>query len=299
MNTFEGKRFAAIDIGSNAIRLLIVSGTSLNDKTRIKQMTHIRLPIRLGSDVFGNGRVSSEKETSMIHALHGFSLIMKAYKVDKYKACATSAMRDASNGPEIMQHVKELAGINVEIIQGTEEADYIFKSVLDGILDKRNNYLYIDVGGGSTELTLIVKGKKMASSSFQLGTVRILQGKDPITEWERLHDFLKEHVEQYEIDSAIGSGGNISKLQKLAGNKKKRTIKTSDLKDISKELSKLSYEERMNEYDLKYDRADVIIPASRIFLSILEQCNIKETMVPKIGLADGLVMDMITRAFND
>jgi exopolyphosphatase / guanosine-5'-triphosphate,3'-diphosphate pyrophosphatase len=295
VDTTQGKRFASIDIGSNAIRLLIMSAIMRNGSVKTNKMTLIRLPIRLGSDVFVHGYVREEQERTMIHALHGFSLIMKAYEVDQYKACATSAMRDAKNGDELLQHIKELAGIDVEIIDGAQEADYIFQSELNSILDKKLNYLYIDVGGGSTELTLIIKGKRQASASFQLGTVRILENKEPEEVWEQLRKWLNKHVVKNKIESAIGSGGNINKLYKLIGGKNKRILKTSDLQTIHEELAKLTYEERMQEFDLNYDRADVIIPAAQIFLAILEQCQIKQTVVPKIGLADGLIMDMIAK----
>lgn len=281
--------FAAIDIGSNAMRLLFCRVYSVDGKPHFSKEELIRMPIRLGDDVFTDGLISQQKADRLITALKGFSELIKAYGVIDYRAVATSAMRDASNGAQIIERVKTESGINVEIIDGKNEAALVFSNHIEELLNPKFAYLYIDVGGGSTELTLYYNNKVIAAKSFNIGTVRMLLDKVDKNEWEEMKSWLKRNTLGIHPLSAIGSGGNINKIFKMSGKKETKHMSYEKLKNIYDMLCSYTYQERIERLDLKPDRADVIIPAAKIFLSVMKNADIEKVFVPQVGLSDGLV----------
>jgi exopolyphosphatase/guanosine-5'-triphosphate,3'-diphosphate pyrophosphatase len=281
--------FAAIDIGSNAMRLLFSRVYNVDGKPHFTKEELIRMPIRLGEDVFLQGKISEPKADRLIMALRGFSELIKAYGVDAYRAVATSAMRDASNGVEIIARVKAEAGINVEIIDGKNEAALVFSNHIEELLNPKHAYLYIDVGGGSTELTLFFDNKVISAKSFNIGTVRMLLDKVDKEEWEEMKAWLKRNTIGIHPLHAIGSGGNINKIFKMSGKKETKHLSYDRLKGIYEMLCSYTYQERIERLDLKPDRADVIIPAAKIFLSVMKNADIEKVFVPQVGLSDGLV----------
>ena len=281
--------FAAIDIGSNAIRLLFSRVFIVDGKPHFSKEELIRMPIRLGEDVFLEGKISDSKADRLITALKGYSELIKAYGVEDYKAVATSAMRDASNGLHIIGRAKAEAGINVEIIDGKNEAAMVFSNHIEELLNPRHAYLYIDVGGGSTELTLYFDSKVIAARSFNIGTVRMLLDKVDKAEWEDMRVWLKRNTIGVHPLYGIGSGGNINKIFKLSGKKETKHLSYERLKGIYEMLCSYTYQERVERLDLKPDRADVIIPAAKIFLSVMKNADIERVFVPQVGLSDGLV----------
>jgi exopolyphosphatase/guanosine-5'-triphosphate,3'-diphosphate pyrophosphatase len=282
--------FAAIDIGSNAIRLLI-NNIEVNGITPdFKKVAYLRVPIRLGDDVFTSGRISRDKEWRLIHAMQGFSHILKAYGVMNYRACATSAMRDAENGKSIVEAIRKGSGLNIDIITGREEAEIIYEAgELDGLMDKKKNYLYVDVGGGSTEIVVYSNQQKVTSNSFQLGTVRMLVGAVKDEEEKRFKTWLKDIAKDNAPLSIIASGGNINKIHKVLGKRERESLSSEELKKLYDTLNELSYEERIQSFKLNTYRADVIVPALKIFLTISKACKVNEIYVPKIGLVDGII----------
>lgn len=284
--------FAAIDIGSNAIRLLFSRVFIVDNKPQFSKEELIRMPIRLGEDVFQDGKISDQKADRLITALRGFAELIKAYGVVDYKAVATSAMRDASNGAEIMERAKVEAGITVEIIDGKIEAALVFSNHIEELLNPKHAYLYIDVGGGSTELTLYYDNKVIAAKSFNIGTVRMLLDKVDKIEWEEMKAWLKRNTIGIHPLFGIGSGGNINKIFKLSGKKETKHLSYERLKGIYDMLCSYTYQERIERLDLKPDRADVIIPAAKIFLSVMKNSDIDRVFVPQVGLSDGLVHKM-------
>lgn len=282
--------FAAIDIGSNAIRLLI-NNIEVNGITPdFKKVAYLRVPIRLGDDVFTSGRISRDKEWRLIHAMQGFSHILKAYGVMNYRACATSAMRDAENGKSIVEAIRKGSGLNIDIITGREEAEIIYEAgELDGLMDKKKNYLYVDVGGGSTEIVVYSNQQKVTSNSFQLGTVRMLVGAVKDEEEKRFKMWLKDIAKDNAPLSIIASGGNINKIHKVLGKRERESLSSEELKKLYDTLNELSYEERIQSFKLNTYRADVIVPALKIFLTISKACKVNEIYVPKIGLVDGII----------
>lgn len=281
--------FAAIDIGSNAIRLLFSRVFVVDGKPHFTKEELIRMPIRLGEDVFLNGKISSQKADRLVTALRGYGELIKAYGVINYKAVATSAMRDATNGQEIIDRVKHEAGVQVEIIDGKNEAAMVFSNHIEELLNPKHAYLYIDVGGGSTELTLYFDSKVVAAKSFNIGTVRMLLDKVPKEEWEEMKAWLKRNTVGIHPLHAIGSGGNINKIFKLSGKKETKHLSYERLKGIYEMLCSYTYQERIERLDLKPDRADVIIPAAKIFLTVMKHADIEKVFVPQVGLSDGLV----------
>ncbi|MFV0467841.1 MAG: hypothetical protein ACK5MK_02815 [Dysgonomonas sp.] len=281
---------AAIDIGSNAIRLLI-SNVEYDGKNKdFRKMAFLRVPIRLGEDVFTEGKITEEKGVRFREAMQGFSHIMKAYNVQSYRACATSAMRDAKNGLDITTGILKNSGINIEIISGQAEAEYIYNAGgLDSVVDKSQSYLYVDVGGGSTEVIVYSGGHKVDAHSFQLGTVRMLTGMVEDRELDFFRKWLKGIYKKYAPLSVIASGGNINKVHKMLGKRDRETIKYTELKVLFDTLSDMTYEERIQNFKLNPYRADVIIPALKIFLTIGKVCKINEMYVPKVGLVDGII----------
>ena len=284
--------FAAIDIGSNAMRLLFCRVYLVDGKPHFSKEELIRMPIRLGEDVFLHGKISDVKADRLITALKGYSELIKAYGVAGHRAVATSAMRDASNGMQIIDRVKAETGMTVEIIDGKNEAALVFSNHIEELLNPKHAYLYIDVGGGSTELTLYYDNKVIAAKSFNIGTVRMLLNKVEKEEWEEMKAWLKRNTTGIHPLSAIGSGGNINKIFKMSGKKETKHLSYEKLKNIYDMLCSYTYQERIERLDLKPDRADVIIPAAKIFLSVMKNADIEKVFVPQVGLSDGLVHQM-------
>ncbi len=287
------KKYAAIDIGSNAIRLLVSTITEKEGmETNFRKTSLVRVPIRLGADVFLKQNISENNQDRMIDAMHAFSLLMKAHGVEKYKACATSAMREAKNGDAVTDVIKDKTGIEIEIIDGTHEAAIIAATDLHALIQDDHNYLYVDVGGGSTEYTLYSNGESIASRSFKVGTVRLLNDLVENKTWREMEAWVKENTKGYEEISLIGSGGNINNIFKTSGKKDGKPLSLSYLKKYDELLNSYTYEERITELDLRNDRADVIIPASRIYLNSMKWAKANQIYVPKIGLADGIIKSL-------
>jgi exopolyphosphatase/guanosine-5'-triphosphate,3'-diphosphate pyrophosphatase len=283
--------FAAIDIGSNAMRLLFCRVYEVGGKPHFTKEELIRMPIRLGEDVFTKGKISDIQEERLITSLKGFHELIKAYRVDGYRAVATSAMRDASNGAEIINRAKKEAGLDVEIIDGKLEASLVFSTHIEEMLNPRHAYLYIDVGGGSTELTLYFNQKVVAARSFNIGTVRMLLDKVDKEEWEEMKTWLKRSTVGLHPLHAIGSGGNINKMFKMTNKKETKHMNYDKLKGLYEMLCSYTYQERIERLGLKPDRADVIVPAAKIFLTVLKTAEIDKIYVPQIGLSDGIVRE--------
>ncbi|MDR2954514.1 MAG: hypothetical protein LBV43_05490 [Prevotella sp.] len=291
--------FAGIDIGSNAVRLLINNIEGDKSAPDFKKTAYLRVPIRLGEDVFTKGEINEDKKQRLIAAMKGFSYLMKAYSVESYRACATSAMRDARNGKEITDAILSESGINIEIIDGQEEADMIFDAGgLDSVMDKSRNYLYVDVGGGSTEVVVFSKQRKITSNSFQMGTVRFLVDAVKDDEQKRFKDWLKDIYEQYAPLSIIASGGNINKVQKILGKTTRVPLTYAEVQVLYDSLNDLSYEERILNFKLNTYRADVIVPALKIFLTVCKICKVNEIYVPKVGLVDGIIHHLYAQKYN-
>ncbi|SMO58735.1 exopolyphosphatase / guanosine-5'-triphosphate,3'-diphosphate pyrophosphatase [Chryseobacterium rhizoplanae] len=282
-------KIAAIDIGSNAARLLINEVKINNRKPEFIKLNLLRIPLRLGMDVFTIGKIGPEREKMVIDSMKIFSDLMKIYKVDHYRACATSAMRDASNGGEIIGRVKEASGINIEIISGDEEATLVYENHVAEGLDKEFAYLYIDVGGGSTELTFYENGKMVYEKSFNIGTIRLLNNLVTMDNWKEMKDEIKENIVSKKPIVAIGSGGNINKVFSMSKTKDGKPMSLSHLKKVYKEFNELSVEERMTNYNLREDRADVLVHALSIFNNVMSWSDINRIFVPKISVADGLI----------
>ncbi|MBN9336596.1 MAG: exopolyphosphatase [Chryseobacterium sp.] len=280
---------AAIDIGSNAARLLINEVKPSNGKAEFTKLNLLRIPLRLGFDVFSNGEIGAERKQMVINTMKIFSQLMTMYKVDHYRACATSAMRDAKNGQEIINIVKQEADINIEIISGDEEATLIYENHVAEGLDKDFAYLYVDVGGGSTELTFYENNKMKYEHSLNIVTIRLLNGLVPQEMWEEMKNEIKDKIKSKKPVVAIGSGGNINKIFSLSKTKDGKPMPVSVIKKYLKEMQNLSVEERMHCYQFREDRADVIVPALQIFNNVMTWAEIKHIYVPKISVADGLV----------
>ena len=284
------KKYAAIDIGSNAMRLLIMNIIEQENKEpQFNKSALIRVPIRLGQDAFTVGEISKENIDRMVDAMTAFKLLMNVYRIEKYKACATSAMREAYNGKEVAETIKKKANIDIDIIDGKKEAAIIAASDLHSFLKQDKTYLYVDVGGGSTEFSLFNQGKMIASKSFKNGTVRLLNNSVAEIVWEEIEKWIKTNCQPFENITLIGSGGNINKLFKMSErNLDKPLTYNYILKEYNK-LSTMTYEQRIAELALNTDRADVIIPATQIYLHAMKSSGAKEIYVPKIGLSDGIV----------
>ncbi len=283
------KKYAAIDIGSNAVRLLISYVIITDKKVKFKKISLVRVPIRLGADVFVKGEISKRNKQRLINAMMGFKYLMKAHEVEKYMAVATSAMREAKNGPEIVAEIKAKTGIDIQIIDGAREAELIAATDLEDLLDRNRTYLYVDVGGGSTEFSVFHNGKKEASKSFKLGTVRLLKNMVDKKEWERAEKWVKDHVKNYGKVYLIGTGGNINKLFKMSGKTPGSPLSKVYLDAQYQFLKSMKYADRIKELDMNPDRADVIIPATKIYRRAMAWSGADKVYVPKIGLADGIV----------
>lgn len=287
------KTYAAIDIGSNAVRLLIkrVDSRTDNPEWKLKKLLLLRVPLRLGFDVFSKGEVSVKKSENLVRLMKAYRQLMKIYDVECFRACATSAMRDASNGPSLLKKIKKEADINVEIIAGEEEAKIIYDNHLERGGHDSGAFLYVDVGGGSTELNFLENGSLKASRSYNIGTVRELSGRVRPTERTAMLEFLESLASSHPEITIIGSGGNINKLYKMAKIKNQDTnsFPVSELAKLYHTLEPLTIEQRMDRYGMRADRADVIIPAAKIFLRIASVTGATEIIVPSIGVADGII----------
>jgi len=291
----EIKKYGAIDIGSNAIRLLVSNViVRENAEPQFKKSSLVRVPIRLGSDAFVSGIISDENVTRMIDAMQAFKLLMKVHHVEKYKACATSAMRESKNGKEVIAKIKEETGVDIDIIGGKEEAAIISFTDLNTLIEGDNSYLYVDVGGGSTEFTIFSGGKIITSKSFKMGTVRLLNNKKSENKiiFANVEKWIKKNTKDLKRLSLIGSGGNINKLFKMSGRTEGKPISYIYLNAQYQFLKKMSYQDRISELSLNPDRADVIIPATKIYLSAMKWSGARKIYVPKIGLSDGIIKSL-------
>jgi exopolyphosphatase/guanosine-5'-triphosphate,3'-diphosphate pyrophosphatase len=287
------KKYAAIDIGSNAMRLLIANIVEQDDKeTQFNKSSLVRVPIRLGQDAFTVGAISEENIHRMCDAMKAFSLLMKVHKVEQYKAFATSAMREAYNGKEVTEIIKKKTGIKIEIIDGKKEAAIIASSDLHSLIKTEKTYLFVDVGGGSTEFTLFSDGKMIVSRSFKAGTVRLLNNMVHEVVWEEIEKWIRTNTEEFDEVTLIGSGGNINKLFKMSAKSQDKPLSYIYMNSQYAFLNSLTYEQRISELGLNSDRADVIIPATRIYLNAMKWSGARNIYVPKIGLADGIVKAM-------
>ncbi|KFF00410.1 exopolyphosphatase [Chryseobacterium formosense] len=280
---------AAIDIGSNAARLLINEVKIQNGEPEFIKLNLLRIPLRLGMDVFTLGKIGIEREKMVLDSMKIFSDLMKIYKVEHYRACATSAMRDAANGQEIIKNVKASSDIDIEIISGDEEATLVYENHVAEGLDKDFAYLYVDVGGGSTELTFYENGKMLYERSFNIGTIRLLN--DLVTEdnWKEMKEEIRKNINSKKPIVAIGSGGNINKAFSMSKTKDGKPMSATYLKKIYKEISALTVDERMTKYNFRQDRADVLAHALKIYNNIMTWSEITRIFVPKISVADGLI----------
>jgi exopolyphosphatase/guanosine-5'-triphosphate,3'-diphosphate pyrophosphatase len=286
-------KLAAIDIGTNACRLLISEVISVEGSaTKFNKLNLVRIPLRLGFDVFETGEISKEKKGMLFQSMKAYSHIMNAYGVTKHIAVATSAMRDAKNRKEIVQKVFLETGINIQIISGDFEASLIYESHIAEKLDQDTNYLYVDVGGGSTELTLISKGQLLFKESFNIGTIRLLKNQVSEGDWDYMKQTLKDVTKDFPKLIAIGTGGNINKVFSLSKRKDGKTLDLDLLRSYYKEFSSCTLEERIQLYQLREDRADVIVPALLIYTQVMKWSSIDEILVPKIGLVDGLIQHL-------
>ena len=291
-------KYAAIDIGSNAVRLLIANIVDNDKSYSFKKDTLIRVPLRLGDNAFLDGEISPKKITEMIKTMQAFKNLMDVYKVSDYRAYATSAMREARNGPEIVERIKNETGIEIEIVHGEKEANIIYSNHIEQSLDKNKNYLYIDVGGGSTELSIFSENKIIASHSFNIGTIRILDNQDKEETWTEMHDFVKQHTKNYKAIIGIGTGGNINKIFRLSEEKDNVALSYTKFQSLYKYLNSFSLKDRINVLGLNNDRADVIIPACEIYLTLMKWAAIKNIYVPKVGMVDGIIQMLIDKNLN-
>jgi exopolyphosphatase/guanosine-5'-triphosphate,3'-diphosphate pyrophosphatase len=282
-------RYAAIDVGSNAVRLLIADITQSEKGYGFKKNTLVRVPLRLGDDAFLDKKISPKKIEDLVKTMSAFKNLMDVYQVSKYLACATSAMREAENGKEVIKKLKKIADIDLEIIEGHREANIIYANHIEENLDIRKSYLYIDVGGGSTELSVFVNKQPLASKSFNIGTIRILDNQDKDETWDEMRDWVKSYTKDLKSLAGIGTGGNINKLFRMSGEKEDMPLNFSKLNAMYNELNSYSLKERITLMKLNQDRADVIIPACEIYLTLMKWTGIKQIYVPKVGMVDGII----------
>ena len=285
----ERLKFAAIDIGSNAVRLLLAGVFEDGYSPTFKKMSLIRMPIRLGDDAFTRNRISEEKIVELVKTMVGFKHLMDAYQPIDYMACATSAMREAENGPEICERIREASGIQLEIIDGKREAEVIFQNKSADRFGGYNAYLYVDVGGGSTDITLFSQGRIVTAGSFDIGTIRLMEKLVSPQYWRKMRQWIKTYTAPYTSVAAIGSGGNINKIFRLANCKNGKPLSHSKMMKVRRFLKHFTIDQRITELGLRPDRADVIIPAADIYLKVMKWAKIKQIFVPIVGLADGVV----------
>lgn len=291
-------RLAAIDIGSNAARLLIVEVKQKRSRPEFKKLNLVRIPLRLGFDVFTSGNIRREKRTMILHMMRAFRALLDLYKVDAVKAYATSAMRNASNSDSIVNEIKKKTAIKIEIITGAKEADLLYQIHAAEKIDKNNTYLYVNVGGGSTELSLFNKGKAPRELSFEIGTIRILKNAVKQTQWDDLKSELKDLIKNNSPTAIIGTGGNINKIFSLSKLKDGKPLTYNVLQSYYRKLSQLTTAERIKQFKLTDDRADVVVPALDIYLSVMQWSKINIMYVPKVGLVDGIIYSLYTALKN-
>jgi len=292
-------KLAAIDIGSNASRLLISEVTKQQGQEPVfNKINLVRVPLRLGFDVFETGEISKAKVKMLMQTLKAYQHLLEAYQIKHVYACATSAMRDAKNSKDIIRKVKLETGIEIKVISGQEEASFIYENHVAENLDSDHSYLYIDVGGGSTELTFFANGSLVSKESFNIGTIRLLKNQIKEKAWDDMKDYVKKNIKSALPSIAIGSGGNITKILSMSKTKEGKPLSLDLLKDYYKELSSVSLEDRMQLYGLKEDRADVIVPALLIYVQIMKWADIDAIYVPKIGLVDGLMHHLYDQVGN-
>jgi len=291
-------RYAAIDVGSNAVRLLIADITQNENGFDFKKNTLVRVPLRLGDDAFLDQHISVRKIDDLLKTMVAFKNLMEVYQVSSYLACATSAMREAKNGMEVIALIKERANLDLEIIEGQREANIIYANHIEDNLDINKNYLYIDVGGGSTELSVFVNKVPVASKSFNIGTIRILDNQDKEETWEEMKLWVKEQTKYHKNIAGIGTGGNINKLYRMANEKEGQPLTFLKLKSMYNQLNSHSLKERIQVFNLNPDRADVIIPACEIYITLMKWTGIKQIFVPRVGMVDGIINLLIEENLN-
>jgi exopolyphosphatase/guanosine-5'-triphosphate,3'-diphosphate pyrophosphatase len=286
------KKIAAIDIGSNAVRMLICYVISSEDEHVFQKNSYLRLPLRLGEDAFKNGVISNQKITLLTNAILSFKYIMKVHGVKDYQIYATSALRESKNSKEVISIIKKKTGLNIELISGLKEAKIVSKGNSLEQIDFNKIFIYVDVGGGSTELSILRKGADKISKSFKIGTVRLLNNLVDDSILMEIKHWLKSNIDIDDKIKLFATGGNINKIQSMTGSKSGKPISYLSIKDLSNILTELNYQERMVKFDLNPDRADVIIPALKIFISTMEFVKANKIFVPKVGLVDGMINEI-------
>lgn len=293
-------KLAAIDIGSNAVRLLFIHVYETENGPKYVKDAMYRVPLRLGEDVFKKGKLSKKKVKDFVYTMQAFKKLIKVHEPVAYMACATSAMREASNGEEVLDKIKKKAGIKITIISGQEEADFLYSNHVERFqAEPDKNYLYVDVGGGSTELILISKGEKVDRKSFNIGTLRIRDNMVNEKEWLKMDEWMKRLNDKYGPLIGVGTGGNINTMLKYFSKSKRQMLDIEVIRETYNELKDLSSEERIIRYSLKPDRADVIVPAAQIYLRVMDTLGIEAMAIPKVGLADGMIHQMFEQIMRD
>jgi exopolyphosphatase/guanosine-5'-triphosphate,3'-diphosphate pyrophosphatase len=288
-------KFGAIDIGTNAARLLVGEVCKDGNHHYVKKISYTRIPLRLGDDVFENGKISKVKQDHFVDCVLAFKLIGGIFEVEELRAVATSAMREAKNADKVISKIKSKAGIDIEVISGHEEAELIFGTFMLLDFDRKSSFIVVDVGGGSTEISVFENGNKTASKSFEIGTIRLLKEKVEYSLWNEISAWLKSNVDFTTEHQLFGTGGNINKIHKIIGLKDKAPVDIMSMKKLFENLNELTVEERIDRFQLKPDRADVIVPALKIYLHVMNELNCSEISVPKIGLSDGMIYEMYRR----
>lgn len=288
-------KFGAIDIGTNAARLLVGEVCKDGEHHYVKKISYTRIPLRLGDDVFENGKISKVKQGHFVDSILAFKLIAGIFEVEELRAVATSAMREAKNADKVISLIKNTTGIDIEVISGQEEAELIFGTFMLLDFDKKKSFIVVDVGGGSTEISVFENGTKTASKSFEIGTIRLLKEKVKQSLWDDISNWIKHNVDFSTDHQLFGTGGNINKIHKIIGLKDKAPVDLKSMKKLYENLKELSVEERIDRFQLKPDRADVIVPALNIYLHVMNELNCSEISVPKIGLSDGMIYEMYRR----
>lgn len=287
-------KLAAIDIGSNAIRFQVSSILDNGKRVLFKKMEYVRFPLRLGHDVFSTGKISERSEAKFIKLMTAYKLLIELYEVDDYMFCATSAMRESENGARLVKKIKDELGITIEIIDGNREAELINKAIISYLT--ASTYLHIDVGGGSTELNLFTGGKKIKTRSFKVGSVRVLENTDQPVVWQEMENWIRENVKrEYGKVTAVGTGGNISKIFELAQLKPHRQMSLKRIKEIKEMVESHSIEDRIYKLQMNPDRADVIVPASDIYIRTMEWAKARYILVPEVGLKDGMLLHLFEK----
>jgi len=289
-------KFGAIDIGTNAARLLIGEVCFDGAHAYVKKHSYSRIPLRLGDEVFDQGRISKKKTEQFVDCIQAFKLIAHIFEVEQLRAVATSAMREAKNGEKVQAKIKEKTGVHIEIISGQTEAELIFGTFLLVDFDKSQPFIVVDVGGGSTEISVFENGQKRASKSFEIGTIRMLRGKVSKKIWTEIKHWIQVEADLTVPHRLFGTGGNINKIHKIVGLKDKDSLSSTKMNTLLHQLEKLSVEERIDQFQLKPDRADVIVPALEIYLFVMKELGIQQISVPKIGLSDGIIYDLYQKS---